>query len=274
MTLKETRLLGTETLPTEPPGKGTMRKNRALTYAVLAIAALLVTSSGARAGLINQETGEVYIPTMDEDGNIEEPPDWVPQVGHESEVAVFESEVVVNEDYCWSAVDEWLGNGDEEAVLQGITDPETRDELFATIQGWIRTEIAEQQENLPDDVTLGLASLTRMACPSSTYTYFDCLQDGIDWSTCKRMYPKQPIPAHSELSLSVPASGSLGTNGTIILEGGLRYRETTRQFGSNLRLGCFGLDDITVTGFVGLQGFVEEQVRLLFTNNELCLTPP
>ena len=144
--------------------KHTVRKNRMLTYAVLAIAGLLLTSSDVWAGLVNQDTGEVYIPTMDEDGNMEEPPDWVPQVEH-SEVAVFQSEVVVNEDYCWSAVDEWLGNGDGEVVSEAMTDPDTGDELLATIQGWIRAEIADQQENLPDDVTLGVASLTRLCLP-------------------------------------------------------------------------------------------------------------
>jgi hypothetical protein len=34
---------------------------------------------GQTAGtlLVNQETGEGYHPTLDEDGNLEEPPDWV-----------------------------------------------------------------------------------------------------------------------------------------------------------------------------------------------------
>jgi hypothetical protein len=127
---------------------------------------------------------------------------------------------------------------------------------------------------LPDDVTLGTASLTQLGCPSSTYTYLECLQDGIDWWTCKRLYPMVPIPAHSELALSVTASG-MGLNGTIVLEGGLRYRETTRQVGANRRLGCFVLDDVTVTGFTGFQAYVESQVRLLFdSSDQLCLTPP
>ncbi len=36
-----------------------------------------VLGSGAQALLVNQETGEGYHPTLDEDGNLEDPPDWV-----------------------------------------------------------------------------------------------------------------------------------------------------------------------------------------------------
>jgi hypothetical protein len=55
--------------------------------AVLAAAVLPV-----QAGLINSDTGEVYQPSFDEDGNLEEPPEWVPGSGDDE--PPFQSEVV------------------------------------------------------------------------------------------------------------------------------------------------------------------------------------
>ena len=249
-----------------------MRTNRGLKCAVIAIAGLLCVSSITRAALVNQDTGEGYIPTFDDEGNLEDPPSWVPQVD-ESQTTSFRPEVVVDEDYCWSAVDEWLHDDDTSVVYQA--DPDTRDQLVSTIEDWLRSQIAGEQDQLPPSVTLGTASLTSLACPSSTYTYLDCLQDGIDWWICKRLYPMQEIPSHSELTVSLPASGPAGAHGTITFEGGLRYRETTTQFGGNTRLGCFVLADITVTGFTGLQSVVETQAEQLFdANDELCFTAP
>ena len=251
-----------------------MRTNRRLTCAVIAIAGLLSVSSITRAALVNQDTGEGYIPTVDEQGNLEDPPSWVPQVDG-SQTTAFQPEIVVDEDYCWSAEEEWLHDDDATLVYQAMRDPGTRDQLFSTIEGWLQSQIAAQQDQLDDNVTLGTASLTSLACPSSTYTYFDCLQDGINWSICKRLYPMQEVPAHAEVTVSLPASGPAGTHGTITFEGGLRYRETTTHFGGNTRLGCFVLADVTVTGFTGLQSVVETKARQLFdANDELCFTAP
>jgi hypothetical protein len=156
-----------------------------------------------------------------------------------------------------------------------MRDSGTRDELFSTIEDWLQAQIADQQDQLPDSVTLGTASLASLACPSSTYTYLDCLQDGINWSICKRLYPMQEVPTHSEITVSLPASGPAGSQGTITFQGGLRYRETTTQFGSNARLGCFVIADITVTGFTGLQSVVETKAGELFdANGELCFPAP
>ena len=246
-----------------------MRTNRRLRCAVITIAGLLSVSAITRAALVNQDTGEGYIPTFDDQGNPEDPPSWVQQT------TAFHPEVVVDEDYCWSAVDDWLDDGDAALVYEAMPDPGTRDQLFSTIEGWLQSQIAAQQDQLPDSVTLGTASLTNLACPSSTYTYLDCLQDGINWATCKRLYPMQEVPTHAELTVSLPASGPAGAHGTITFQGGLRYRETTAQFGGNARLGCFVLADITVTGFTGLQSVVETQAGGLFdANDELCFTAP
>jgi hypothetical protein len=248
-----------------------MRTNRRLTCAVIAIAGLLSVSSIARAALVNKDTGEGYIPSVDEHGNLEDPPSWV----GESQTTAFQPEVVVDEDYCWSAEEEWLHDDDATLVYQAMRDPGTRDQLFSAVEDWLQTQIAAQQDQLPDYVTLGTASLTSLACPSSTYTYLDCLQDGINWSICKRMYPMQEVPAHAEVTVSLPASGPAGAQGTITFQGGLRYRENTTQFGGNARLGCFVLDAITVTGFTGMQSVVETQARQLFdANDELCFTAP
>jgi hypothetical protein len=198
----------------------------------------------------------------------------VPQVD-ESQTTAFQPEIVVDEDYCWSAEEDWLHDDDATVVYQAMRDSGTRDQLFSTIEDWLQSQIADQQDQLPDSVTLGTASLTSLACPSSTYTYFDCLQDGINWSICKRLYPMQEVPTHSEVTVSLPASGPGNAHGTITFQGGLRYRETTTQFGANSRLGCFVLDDVTVTGFTGLQSVVEEKARQLFdVNDELCFTAP
>jgi hypothetical protein len=104
---------------------------RAWTYAALVIAMLVGTSAGVHAGLINQDTGEIYIPSVDENGDVEDPPDWVPQVGGQVR---FEPQTVVDQDYCDSAVDEWLDNDDDRAVSDAMTDAATRDELFQTIE--------------------------------------------------------------------------------------------------------------------------------------------
>jgi hypothetical protein len=76
-----------------------MRTNRRLTCAVIAIAGLLSVSTITRAALVDQDTGEGYIPTFDDQGNLEDPPSWVPQVD-ESQTTAFQPEVVVDEDYC------------------------------------------------------------------------------------------------------------------------------------------------------------------------------
>ena len=249
-----------------------MSSNRRLTCAAVAMAALLSIGSIARAALVNQDTGEGYIPTVDDEGNVEDPPSWVPQVD-EGQATEYLPEVVVDEDYCWSAIDDWLDDGTGTLVYQAGSG--TRDQLFSTIEGWLQSQIAAKEDELPDSVTLGRASLTNLGCPSSTYTYLDCLRDGISWSICKRQYPMQPIPAHAELTLSVPASGPGSASGTITLQGGLRYRETTTQTGGDARLGCVVLGDITVTGYTGLQGLVEEKVAGLFdAHGELCLGFP
>src|SRR5262249_29407813 len=92
---------------------------------------------------------------------------------------------------------------------------------------------------------------------------------------CKRMYPMQEVPAHADVTVSLPASGPGNASGTITFRGGLRYRESTTQFGANTRRGCFVLDDVTVTGYTGLQNVVETQAEQLFdANNELCFTAP
>ena len=251
-----------------------MRTNRRLTCAVIAIAALCSISSITRAALVNQDTGEGYIPSFDDQGNLEDPPSWVPQVDA-SQTTTFNPEVVIDEDYCWSTVDEWLHDDNTDLVYQAMRDSGTRDQLFSTLEDWLQAQIADQQDKLPDSVTLGTASLTNLACPSSTYTYLDCLQDGIDWWICKRMYPMQEVPAHAAVTVSLPASGPGNAHGTITFQGGLRYRETTTQLGANARRGCFVLDDVTVTGYTGLQNVVETQAEQLFdANNELCFTAP
>jgi len=251
-----------------------MRTNRGLTCAAIAIAGLLSVSSITRAALVNQDTGEGYIPSVDEKGNLEDTPSWVPQVD-ESQTTAFQPEIVVDEDYCWSAEEDWLHDDDATVVYQAMRDSGTRDQLFSTIEDWLQSQIADQQDQLPDSVTLGTASLTSLGCPSSTYTYLDCLQDGINWSTCKRLYPMQEVPAHAEVTVSLPASGPGNAHGTITFQGGLRYRETTTQFGANTRLGCFVLSDVTVTGYTGLQSLVETQAEQLFdANNELCFPAP
>jgi hypothetical protein len=252
-----------------------MNRSTRLTCAAIAIAALVSVSSITRAALVDQDTGEGYIPTFDHDGNLEDPPSWVPQVDQSQTATPFHAEVLVDEDYCWSAVDEWIGDGDTSLVYQAMGNVATRGDLFSAVEGWIQSQIADKQDELPAGVTIDTASLASLGCPSSTYTYLDCLQDGISWVTCKRMYPMQAVPSHSELTVSLSVSAPAGAHGTIALAGGLRYRETTAQFGGPDRLGCFEVGGMTVTGFTGLQGVVEDQVSDLFdANGELCFPAP
>jgi hypothetical protein len=48
------------------------------------LTALLSISVPVLADIVNQDTGEHWHPTMDEDGNPETPPDWVPQEDEQS----------------------------------------------------------------------------------------------------------------------------------------------------------------------------------------------
>jgi hypothetical protein len=237
------------------------------------ITLLALTVLPIHAGLINSETGEYYRPEFDEDGNLEEPPDWV-DTGDQGEEP-FESEVLSEEDICDSDVGLFTCSDQPMSVSTALGFANARASLFAALieilDGVMDTfEFVDTDKdgNVTASQVFDPPIIQQFECNDCDYTYIQCLLDGrgVDW--CKKHTLN--CQTGNDVTFTVPASGTttiLGApvtvSGSVTIEGHLAVREITTKNGGTRLVVCIYVDSFTVNGFGVAQGYVQNQLNTL-----------
>jgi hypothetical protein len=236
------------------------------------------------AALVNQDTGEGYIPTFDEDGNLETPPEWV---GTDEEHP-FESEIVEESDLCDTPLSDWACTDADIPMSSALSSAALRAQLIDQLTTLVNealndleitTDDYEPDEKVTDLRLFGTPQIAQLRCNGCNYTYIQCLQDGHPVNFCKRTTLN--CTPGSSVVVTVSAQGMkliLGqpvwVNGSITITGSVTYREITTAGGGILPVMCLTVDSWTLTGFSPIQSIVHDQIANLLAaeGGTICTT--
>jgi hypothetical protein len=158
---------------------------------------LIAIQVPAMASIINQETGEAWHPTFDEEGEIEDPPEWVVNqnpgiidyINSEGNLPPTpEDTLLLDLDMCQSPINEWIETSSDALVETAITDVSTFSEPKSEVRRWANNKIsryvASQDPSL--GVTVSPIIIHALECQKCEMTYYQCLVEYQDGFYCKR----------------------------------------------------------------------------------------
>ena len=212
--------------------------------------ALPTTTYGA---LVNLDTGEGYIPQVDEDGELEEPPEWVYENQQSQgidngyvaygDIQSFTGETSV--DACLKDTQSWLESSAPagELLHESIDDDAIYRDFVALLDTLLYIVGAEISWAY-SLVDIHAIEVTTFNC-QTPYVLLDCLDDGFDMFWCKR-YINAPTDFHSSIGVDITLT-TLGSTGTVSVDGTLDYREVFESGSLDRRLACINITRLEST---------------------------
>lgn len=251
-----------------------------------AVIILMAIQAPAIASIQNEDTGQGWHPTFDDEGNMEDPPQWVIEqnpgimdyINSEGHLPPTEEDILLFDlDMCQSLINEWIETSSDATVHTAISDQSIFNDLKAEVKRWANKKISNYVATLDPSlgITVGSMIINTLECKACQMTYYQCLIEYQDGYYCKRYIGCnmiQPNPT-SHIDATLPVSSSTyNLSGTLELEGSLRYRETELTTGSILRERCLHVDKRVATGFsLFINGKVESAIDdALDGNGDLC----
>ncbi len=243
--------------------------------------------------MINEDTGEGWKPEINEEGELETPPDWVLENNEVLEDFIADGTyqwvdpganddeaadtVIVNQDMCQSPLNEWIATDSQLSVGEEIQNPFIRDELVNEISTWIDQKLANHLDSLDTDIDINAepATIEELACNTCDMSYAQCLLEYQDGWYCKRYIYCNMVPSStgSYIELTVPLwTNFLNLSGSLNVTGKVHYQETLKPSGKIIRERCLLVDDHQADGFGAVNNtFVEHEFEAaLDDQGRLC----
>jgi hypothetical protein len=208
----------------------------------------MVSLPAGYAGLVNQDTGEVYRPSLDEDGELEEPPGWVMEnldnLVHDDPVIGLDPDPIITEiDLCRAPVSDlvWVDAADDGSLaLHEVIDDA---DVYAEVRNDL--EIILSQPVLMANYGANLLT--------DVVRFFQVTIDSFDCNA--------PHEIDSFVTFTIPVTVFGISNGDVVVDGSLQLRQDDAGYDQI----CLEVSNIETHHLWPLGGVIENYVGDLYT---------